>query len=127
MPKARSGNITGQTFDIGVQNQINIRQKKLGKLNRNDQDLIYYNASTSWLRLGSSINLSELALSDPNNTNSTLEKLPFLPLGYQYAGNQLAKQCVLFGGTVGINDIYGQNNELNFQPQFNQGIITPDQ
>jgi hypothetical protein len=90
MPK--NGNITGQVFDEAVIKQIEARQEFLGSRNKTDSQIIYANNSNAFLRLGSSINIS-----DP-------EPLKLRSLDENYTGNKLAKACVLFGGTVGVDN-----------------------
>ena len=88
----RNGNITGQVFDDEVINQIETRQKVLGKRYKDDKTLIYTNNQTAFLRLASSINIdAENQLTD-RSINKTL------------TGMDLAKSCVLFGGTVGLDN-----------------------
>jgi hypothetical protein len=96
----RNGNITGQVFDDEVIGQIETRQKVLGKRYKDDKTLIYTNNQTAFLRLASSINVdAENQLTD-RSINKTL------------TGMDLAKSCVLFGGTVGLDD------KLNPQMKF---------
>ena len=90
MPK--NGNITGQVFDEGVIKQIEARQEFLGVREKTDAHIIYANNSNAFLRLGSSINISGS------------EQLKDRGLNESYIGDKLAKACVLFGGTVGVDD-----------------------
>jgi hypothetical protein len=125
-----SGNITGQAFDPSVRNQIETRQRKLGKLNRSIDEIVGYNSSTAFLRLASSINLDDKAL---NEKKDGIEKLPFLT-GVtdikQYLGSGLAKKCVLFGGAVSIEETSylsaGNQKETTFAPVMPAGIASPD-
>jgi len=125
-----SGNITGQAFDPEVRNQIETRQRKLGKLNRNIDEIVGYNSSTAFLRLASSINLDNKALTERQDG---IEKLPFLT-GVtdvkQYLGSGLAKKCVLFGGAVSIEETSylsaGNQKETTFAPIMPAGIASPD-
>ena len=55
----RNGNITGQVFDDEVINQIETRQKVLGKRSKDDKTLIYTNNQTAFLRLSSSVNIGD--------------------------------------------------------------------
>jgi hypothetical protein len=125
-----SGNITGQAFDPGVRNQIETRQRKLGKLNRNIDEIVGYNSSTAFLRLASSINLDDKALTEKKDG---IEKLPFLTGATdikQYLGSGLAKKCVLFGGAVSIEETSylsaGNQRENTFAPVMPAGIASPD-
>jgi len=97
------GNLTGEPFQAGVTTQIDTRQRRLGKLNRSPEDLVFYNSNTAFLRLASSINVA--APIDPSgaeNPNLPIEKLPFLFPASDYIGDSLARKCVLFGGTIDI-------------------------
>jgi hypothetical protein len=99
------GNLTGEPFQAGVTKQIDTRQRRLGKLNRSPEDLVFYNSSTAFLRLASSINVA--APIDPSgaeNPNLPIEKLPFLTPASDYIGDSLARKCVLFGGTIDISN-----------------------
>jgi len=112
------GNLTGEPFQAEVTKQIDIRQRRLGKLNRSPEDLVFYNSSTAFLRLASSINVA--APIDPSgaeNPNLPIEKLPFLTPASDYIGDSLARKCVLFGGTIDIS------NSVT-DPSLNFGINT---
>ena len=85
------GNLTGNVFDDGVINQIQARQTFLGARYKTDSNLIYGNNTTSFLRLASSVNVEPDRLKE-RSLSETLQ------------GDLLAKSCVLFGGTVGIDD-----------------------
>ncbi len=99
------GNLTGEPFIPGVTTQIDIRQRRLGKLNRSPEDLVFYNSSTAFLRLASSINIaSPIDPSGAPNPNLPIEKLPFLSPASEYIGDKLARKCVLFGGTIDISN-----------------------
>ena len=55
------GNILGNPFDDWVQTQIDVRQKSLGKYsNIPSKDLQYYTTKTPFIRLASSVNLTNL-------------------------------------------------------------------
>lgn len=99
------GNIVGDPLNENVKKQINIRQSKLGKINRDNEDLLFYNSKTAWLRLASSINVDETAdifKSVPNLTNKGND------------GSELAKKCVLFGGMSSFNNDNNGTNNLRF-------------
>jgi hypothetical protein len=60
------GNLLGDGFDDFVRNQIDVRQKSLGKYtNIPTKDLLYYQNKTPFLKLASSVNLE----SKGKNTN----------------------------------------------------------
>jgi hypothetical protein len=93
------GNILGNPFDEWVQTQIDVRQKSLGKYsNIPSKDLQYYTTKTPFLRLASSVNLTNLG------EDSVLQKL--LDLGIPeplLSEDQLAKNLILQGGVVNTN------------------------
>jgi len=95
------GNIVGEPFPSFVKNQVDSRQKVYGKKDRDVKDLQYLNNRTSWIKLGSSINIDEFSKK-------------YRDLGEEYRDNELAKQLVLFGGSQ--NDIGGAvdlNSNIN--------------
>ena len=93
------GNILGNPFDDWVQTQIDVRQKSLGKYsNIPSKDLQYYTTKTPFIRLASSVNLTNLG------EDSVLQKL--LNLGIPeslLSEDQLAKNLILQGGAVSSN------------------------
>jgi hypothetical protein len=140
---AKNGNITGQVFDKEVINQITARQNFLGARYRTDAHIIYGNNSNAFLRLASSINVgtsptpSNIQGADAAQTaqlqqqsktdleNQGRNQLKLRNINESYVGDKLAKACVLFGGTVGINDtlnpiikygIYGDNTGVENDP-----------
>jgi hypothetical protein len=76
------GNIIGEGFKDYVIDQINVRQKKLALQERNTQTLLEQNAKSAWIKLTSSILVSERAKFD-------------VPSGI----DDIAKYYTLFGGT----------------------------
>jgi hypothetical protein len=73
--------IFGESFKPYVSNQIKIRQQKLAKSNKYDQDTItFINNSTSWLRLASGVDVSSARTKE---------------IGVNLPGNKLANQYVL--------------------------------
>ena len=93
------GNILGNPFDDWVKDQIEIRQESLGKYsNIPSKDLQYYTTKTPFIRLASSVNLTNLG------EDSVLQKL--LNLGIPeslLSEDQLAKNLILQGGAVSSN------------------------
>lgn len=86
------GKIVGEKFRDYVKDQIFTRQQKLGQLTSQDND--YYTWVTNrqpWIRLCSSIDISE-------------DKRTELGLSETYTGDGLAKNYILYGGVVGLND-----------------------
>ena len=141
MPK--NGNITGQVFDENVIKQIEARQNFLGARYRTDANLVYSNNQNAFLRLASSINVgtstspievTQTTKTDDGKTvtntiNDTAaqekatsdllsqgrNQLGERGINQNLTGMELAKSCVLFGGTVGVDNL------LN--PTFKYGIV----
>jgi hypothetical protein len=66
------GNIIGDPFDNFVKKQIEVRQKALGQISNISADnLKYYTTKNSWLRLASSVNLTQ----EEEGDNSVLDRL----------------------------------------------------
>jgi hypothetical protein len=97
------GNIIGSPFANYVKKQIETRQKALGQFqNISADNLKYYTVKTPWLRLASSINLT-----DDNNPNSKSVLSKLVKSGVPedlITGDNLAKNFILQGGTVGIDN-----------------------
>lgn len=83
------GNIIGESFDPYVEDQIKLRQKKLGSINRDSNILAYTTSKTSWLRLSSGIDITD-------------KKATELKIDTNLQANKLAKNYVLFGGANNI-------------------------
>lgn len=141
MPK--NGNITGQVFDEDVIKQIEARQNFLGARYRTDANLVYSNNNNAFLRLASSINVGTSAspieilnttktadgktvtttindtVAQQSATNDLLSQgknqLKERGINETLTGMELAKACVLFGGTVGVDN--------NLNPNFKFGIV----
>lgn len=77
-------NIVGNSFKPWVINQIETRQSTLAQQFRLDDSFVKYVSKTPWMRMASSVDIS--------STGS-----------FQITGNKLAKDNVLFGGTVGVD------------------------
>lgn len=89
------GNLLGDGFNDFVRNQINVRQKSLGKYtNISTKDLLYYQNKTPFLKLASSVNLE----SKGKNTNLLSGLLGINESDIVNEG--LAKKCILHGGVV---------------------------
>jgi len=131
----KNGNITGEVFDEGVIQQIEVRQNFLGARYKSDANLVYTNNNNAFLRLASSVNVGttpvplEIQVSGSTiNDTAAQEKATsdLLSEGVNklterniqnkdLVGANLAKACVLFGGVVGID------NQLNPIKRF--GIV----
>ncbi len=112
-------NFLGLPFAPFVRKQINTRQNALGKYdNIPSKDLQYYNSKTPFLRLASSVNVTN---EGPDNTeleNSVLKKL--INLGYDpeiITGKALATNCILQGGVVNTVDT-DENGEFSANASF---------
>lgn len=85
------GKIVGEVFEDYVQNQITVRQNKLGNTTYDDDLLTYTTSKDSWLRLSSAVNVSQDKLSELPNIPSSITP-----------ENGLAESYVLFGGANNI-------------------------
>ncbi len=101
-------NLLGQPFKPWVTEQIDIRQKSLGKYtNIPDKDLQYYITKAPWIRLASSVNLNKSEVEG----NSVLQKLINNGLTEnQVGGDNLAKNLILQGGALSAT--VGENGEI---------------
>jgi hypothetical protein len=88
------GNIVGLNMDQWAVDQIRLRQTLLGTKRTLQGDsasvLVWMNNSTSWIRA-----CSPISISTEKSKKLTGEE-------FQYAGRELAKNFVLFNGTVGL-------------------------
>ena len=128
------GNITGQVFDKDVIKQIKTRQSFLGARTKTDPHLIYGNNNNSFLRLASSVNVGTSSAPidvqvEGNTVSDTVaqekatgdllsegkNQLGERGINQNLTGMELAKACVLFGGTVGVDN--------NLNPKFKFGIV----
>ena len=69
------GNVIGKVFEDYVQKQIEVRQGKLGLNSLSDNDIQLINNKTSFLRLASSVNISENLADELGYKNLTGDKL----------------------------------------------------
>ena len=114
-------NILGQPFAPWVTKQINIRQQSLGYVGYDNNDLLYQNTKTPWIRLASSVDIE--ASKDPN-TPGVLEK--FNKIGVpqdKMIGTTAARNFILQGGAMGIDDQgeFIKYTGVNTSNQFYQG------
>ena len=86
------GNIIGDPFDSGVRDQINIRQEKMGALNKDTDNIKWQNNTNAFLRLASSVNITGSQYAE----NFQIE-------GLDYDGDVLAKNFMLFNGVTSID------------------------
>lgn len=119
------GSITGSPFKPWVKEQVDIRQKVLGKYsNIPSSDLQSYTNKTPFLRLASSVNLTnngpDFSGSPTQNDNSVLKKLAAstgIPEA-ELIGPELAKKFILQGGVVSIDN---SNTFSGLQKGLNDG------
>lgn len=116
--------ILGLPFDDYVDKQITVRQTKLAKYQKDPEDLVVFNANTSWVRLSSAVKI------DAARAQTLSTTLGISPS--QIQGTKLPQNLVLFGGTTpyplgtqgeyrgGIG--YGLNNNYGFLTETSQGL-----
>lgn len=93
MPKS----IIGDGFKEWVKTQVETRQAKLSRNDRDDNNLKYINNKTSWTRLSSGVNVDPTKAAEKGVTNSS--------------NNLLAKKSVLFSARKYTD---GTNNKASF-------------
>ena len=116
--------ILGLPFDDYVNDQVDVRQAKLAKHQKDPEDLVVFNSNTSWVRLSSAVKVDADKASALDAT---------LGIGVsQIQGIKLAENLVLFGGTTpypsgsqgtfrgGVG--YGLDNSYGFLTQTAQGL-----
>jgi hypothetical protein len=82
-------NIVGENFPREIVKQIEVRQKKKGAKNRNNQNLVWQNSNTGWVKMVSSVDIN---LKDRRKVSNKEMDSILLPR------EQLAQEYVLFGG-----------------------------
>jgi hypothetical protein len=111
-------NIVGEPLLPYVVDQINTRQKVLGKSLRTSSDITWMNSKTSWVQLASSVNISSQDIAVPTVNGETLIvndsgsnfRQKFIGLdGQNYGGNRLARELVLQGGSLIVTGSEGTN------------------
>ena len=109
-------NILGQPFSPWVTEQIKVRQTSLGNSsNLTNTNLIYQHSKTPWLRLASTVNITEIK--DGNfKGEGVYNKLKSYGLNQSLLTNdQVARNLMLFGGTTKIDS----NNTASFNVGLN--------
>ena len=123
--------ILGLPFDDYVKKQIEVRQTRLAKTQKDSEDLVVFNSNTSWVRLSSGVKI------EPDKATTLSDKLGVNVSLIQ--GNSLAKNLVLWGGissfSTGSKEIsldplkggvgYGLNNAYGFLSNSSQGLQPP--
>ena len=115
------GNIVGSNPETWALNQIKLRQQLLGAPVRDSKLLAWMNNKTAWIRAASSVALQEGVVVEAQNAAGQLVKREInksteLTGTPNYADRELAKQYVLFNGTVGLRE--GENDQLIAQQKF---------
>ena len=115
-----SDRILGEVFDAFVDTQVNIRQRRLQKSQKDADDLKVFNASTPWIRLSSSVQIEGLRVKQLAENLNVSEA--------DVKGFNLAKKLVLFAGTSDEGSAilrggvgYGLNNTYGFLSDKQQG------
>lgn len=97
--------ILGLPFDDYVSGQIETRQNKLAKSQKDPEDLVVFNSNTSWVRLTSGVQI-----------NAAKADILSIKLGVpssQIQGNTLAKNLVLWGGVTSFSSVSGSDVTLD--------------
>ena len=115
------GNIVGSNPETWALNQIKLRQQLLGAPARDSKLLAWMNNKTAWIRAASSVAVQEGVVVEAQNAAGQLvrreiNKSTELTGTPNYADRELAKQYVLFNGTVGLET--GENDQLIAQQKF---------
>jgi hypothetical protein len=108
--------IIGAPFDDYVHDQIEIRQKSLGKSQKTADDLVVFNSSTPWIRLSSSVEIG----ADRAKTLAT-------NLGInqsEVVGRNLAKNLVLFAGTSDGADLSNRKGGVGYGLKSSYGFLS---
>jgi hypothetical protein len=125
-------NILGLPFDPWVKTQIETRQKSLGQLNISPKDYQHYTTKSPFLRLASSVNLTNNGPEGTKLKNSVLQKLIENGVPSELiTGDSLAKNFILQGGSVGVDGEfnfeglkYGLNNGELFNGSYGWGGVS---
>jgi len=110
-------NFLGKPFDPWVKEQIELRQESLGKYtNIPSKDIQNYTTKAPFLRLASSVNLTNKGSEGNEIDDSVLQKLISSGINKDLiSGDQLAKNFILQGGVT--------NSEGKIQSGLNKGGI----
>lgn len=79
--------IIGENIELGLSNQIRIRQTKLGEPTPSTDTIVYNNSKTSWLRVVSSVDVRSAKAAGINDLGN-------------FKGNNLAKNLILMGPAI---------------------------
>lgn len=110
-------NLLGKSHKKYVQEQIKVRQEKLGKSNKDSTDLSWMNGKTSWVRLASSVNVENSTVRIPATSRDL-----FLNANYKAGGDTTGHQNV----SPDINKIIEINlNSLNEANEIGTDVEVP--
>ena len=114
-----NNNFLGEPFNPWVKTQVEVRQESLGKYsNIPSRDLQNYITKAPFVRLASSVNLTNKGPKGPLD-NSVLKKLIANGIPAEsITGDELAKACILQGGVVSST---GENTFSGLQSGLNDG------
>ena len=123
-----ANNFLGLPFDSWVKKQIDTRQSALGQNSNIDEKFLrFYTAKTPFLRLASSINLTNKGSNGTTLTDSVLKKLIKAGVPSELiSGDKLAKNFILQGGVVSAtnpkdSEFSGLQKGLNDQTNIFNG------
>ena len=106
-------NLLGKSHKKYVQDQIKIRQEKLGKFSKDSTDIAWMNGKTSWVRLASSVNIENSEIRIPLTSREI-----YKDANYKAGGDTTNSQNV----SPGINKII----EINLNSLNEEGLIGVD-
>ena len=110
------GKILGEVFDKYVDEQIKTRQKSLGKSQKSTDDLVVFNSSTPWIRLSSSVEVSE-GRAKTLATNLGINQS-------EVVGRNLAKNLVLFAGTSDGANLSNKKGGVGYGLKSSYGFLS---
>lgn len=101
-------NIIGNNPEFWAKNQVNLRQQLLGVTERTPEILAWQNTKTAWIRAASAVYIEEGVVVTSKNAageevERTIDKSTELTETSLYRGRALAKEYILFNGTVGLD------------------------
>lgn len=118
-------NIIGNNPEFWAKNQVNLRQQLLGVTERTPEILAWQNTKTAWIRAASAVYIEEGVVVKSKNAagdevERTIDKSTELTETSLYRGRALAKEYILFNGTVGLDSqvIDSFNNETGEEDPF---------
>ena len=92
--------IAGLPIDGFVDKQIKARQNLLGNKNFSPSDLNYLNSNSAWIKMASSVYVTDEKIQNYISQKEDLNRLQYLDIDQETGkGTNLAKRFVLFNGT----------------------------